>query len=159
LQRGMVQEDTSMKAVIQRVSSASLVIDGAVHAAIGQGFVVLVGIEEGDTATDQGMIADKIAHLRVFADEAGKMNVALADIQGEVRMVPNFTLAGDCRKGRRPSFDHAMKPPEARPAFDRLVEEIRRLQPSLRVVTGVFGADMKITLTNDGPVTLLLNSR
>jgi len=148
-----------MKAVLQRVSSATLHISGVEHARIGRGFVVLLGVEEGDTPIDRAYISDKIANLRVFADEAGKMNKALADVSGAILIVPNFTLAGDCRKGRRPSFDRAMKPPEAKAEFEAVAAEISRLAPTVPVQTGVFGADMQITLVNDGPVTLLLDSR
>lgn len=148
-----------MKAVIQRVTSASLHIGGAQHANIGRGFVVLLGIEIGDSPVDRAFIAEKTAHLRIFADEAGKMNRSLTDIKGSVLLVPNFTLAGDCRRGRRPSFENAMKPPESNMEFEAVAAAIRAHVPDVAVVLGVFGADMQITLLNDGPVTLLLDSK
>lgn len=148
-----------MKAVIQRVASASLHIAGVEHASISRGFVVLLGIETGDTPADRAYIAEKVAHLRVFADDAGKMNRSLTDIAGQILLVPNFTLAGDCRKGRRPSFENAMKPPESNVEFEAVAAAIRAQIPTVPVKLGVFGADMQIVLTNDGPVTLLLDSR
>lgn len=148
-----------MKAVLQRVTSASLRIGSVEHASIQRGFLVLLGIEVGDSETDRAFIAEKVAHLRLFADDAGKMNRSLSDIQGEILLVPNFTLAGDCRKGRRPSFDRAMKPPESSTEFEAVAAAIRAHVPAVPVKLGVFGADMQITLTNDGPVTLLLDSR
>lgn len=148
-----------MKAIIQRVTAASLHIGGIEHAGIGRGFVVLLGIEVGDTPSDRTYIAEKIAHLRVFADEAGKMNRSLTDVGGSILLVPNFTLAGDCRKGRRPSFDNAMKPPESNAEFEAVASALRAQIPTVPIKLGVFGADMQITLVNDGPVTLLLDSK
>lgn len=147
-----------MKAVIQRVSSARLE-SGEVLREVGVGFVVLVGIEVGDTAEDRAWIAGKIAQLRVFEDEAGKMNRAVGEVGGSVLLVPNFTLAGDCRKGRRPSFDGAMPPEAAGPEFERLAASLRESAAGVRVEVGVFRAHMRVTIVNDGPVTLLLDSR
>jgi len=155
--RGTREGVFGMKAVIQRVSGATLTIGGVEHARIGRGFVVLLGVEVGDEEVDRAYVAEKIAVLRVFADEAGKMNLALADVGGEVLLAPNFTLAGDCRKGRRPSFDGAMKPPEAKAMFERVAAGISAAGVVVR--TGVFGADMQVSLTNDGPITLWLDSR
>jgi D-tyrosyl-tRNA(Tyr) deacylase len=146
-----------MKAVVQRVSSASLQIDGSLVSRIGGGLLVLAAVEEGDTDGDRDWMAEKLANLRVFADEAGKMNRSVRELGGEMLLVSNFTVAGDARKGRRPSFDHAMKPPAAEAAFDSLAEAVRAR--GVPVLTGVFGAHMHVTLVNDGPVTLVLDSR
>ncbi|MCL4741548.1 MAG: D-tyrosyl-tRNA(Tyr) deacylase [Phycisphaerales bacterium] len=146
-----------MKCVVQRVSGASLDADGAPRAVIGAGLVVLVAVVEGDAERDLDWTADKVARLRVFEDDAGKMNLSLLDTGGEVLLVPNFTVAGDARKGRRPSFDGAMRPPEAAAAFDALADALRGR--GVRVETGVFGAHMQVRLVNDGPVTLVLDSR
>jgi D-tyrosyl-tRNA(Tyr) deacylase len=153
-----------MKAVVQRVLGARLEIGGAVHASIGRGLVVLLGVEEGDAEADRVYIADKIANLRVFSDEARKMNLSVQDVRAGVLMVPNFTLAGDCRKGRRPSFDRAMKPPMAKAEFDAVCAAVRAVGGAaggaeIPVAEGVFGADMLVRIDNDGPVTLWLDSR
>lgn len=145
-----------MRAVVQRVSEATLSIGGALHAQIGPGLVALIGIERTDTAHDRARMADKIAQLRVFTDESGRMNRSVLDIAGQVLAVPNFTVAGSTRKGRRPSFDAAMRPPQAQDEFDALVAAL--VDHGVRVGTGVFGADMAVTLTNDGPVTLIVQS-
>lgn len=151
-----------MRAVVQRVTSARLEArlapdDRPTECAIGPGLVVLVGIEKSDTEADREWMAEKIVNLRVFEDDAGKMNRSVLDTKGSILLVPNFTVAGDCRKGRRPSFDNAMAPGEAAPEFDRLVEKVRAL--GVTVETGVFRAHMLVSLTNDGPVTLLVDSR
>lgn len=148
-----------MRSVVQRVSEASLTIDGTVHAAIPPplgGMVVLVGLEESDTSIERDWMAQKIAHLRIFHDAEGKMNLSVLDIGGTVMLVPNFTVAGDAQRGRRPSFDRAMKPPMAAEEFARLIEAVRTICP--RVTHGVFQADMKVSLVNDGPVTIILAS-
>jgi len=146
-----------MRAVVQRVGEARVAIEGRAVAAIGPGLLVLVGAEEGDTPADADYIARKVAELRVFEDDAGKMNRSVEEVGGSVLVVSQFTLYGDCRKGRRPSFDRAMKPDAAR----RLVEQVCELlrQRGLRVETGEFGAMMDVALVNRGPVTLLLDSR
>lgn len=151
-----------MKAVVQRVSSARVEsrlvpTDQPAVRSIGPGLLVLVGIEKGDTPADRDYLADKLVNLRIFEDDSGKMNRSVLDTKGSVLLVPNFTLAGDCRKGRRPSFDSAMPPAEASPEFDRLAERIRSL--GVPVETGVFRAHMLVSLVNDGPVTLLVDSR
>lgn len=146
-----------MRCVIQRVSEASLDADGTPHAAIGAGLVVLVAVVEGDTERDRDWTAEKVAHLRVFEDDAGKMNRSALEVGAGVLLVPNFTLAGDARKGRRPSFDAAMRPPGAAAAFDALADALRARGVPVR--TGVFGAHMQVRLVNDGPVTLVLDSR
>ncbi len=149
-----------MKAVVQRVSRASLTVDGVERAAVTAetgGLVVLVGLEATDGASDRAWMADKVVNLRIFSDAEGKMNRSVLDAGGGVMLVPNFTLAGSAQRGRRPSFDRAMKPERSEGEFALLVEEVRRLCP--RVSAGVFRAHMDVALTNDGPVTILLDSR
>lgn len=145
-----------MKAVVQRVSQASVSCDGTVTGSIGRGLVVLAAVEEGDTDSNRDWMADKLVHLRVFADPQGKMNLSVQDIGGAILLVSNFTVAGDTRKGRRPGFDRAMKPPAAAGMFTALVERVRSL--GVRVETGVFGGDMLVSLVNDGPVTLVIST-
>ena len=146
-----------MRAVVQRVTQASVSVAGERKGAIGQGFMVLIGVEEGDTDADLRYIADKVPHLRVFEDENGKMNRSLMDIGGEILAVSQFTLLGDARGGRRPSFIGAARPETANPLYEQLVADWR--SRSIPVATGVFGADMQVSLVNDGPVTILLDSR
>lgn len=147
-----------MRAVVQRVSRASLTVDDRAVAAIGApgGLVVLAGLEERDTADDRRWMAEKIANLRVFADGQGRMNLGVLEVGGSVLMVPNFTVAGDATRGRRPSFDNAMRPPRAQEEFALLVAAVRAHCP--RVCEGVFGAHMHVELVNDGPVTIVLQS-
>jgi D-tyrosyl-tRNA(Tyr) deacylase len=145
-----------MRAVVQRVTSASVAVEGTVAGAIGQGLLVLVGAGRDDAPADVEWIASKVRELRVFSDEAGKMNRSLVDIGGSALLVSQFTVYGDCRKGRRPSFDAAAPAEVGRTHFDHLVRTLR--ESGLRVETGVFGAAMQVTLVNDGPVTLLLDS-
>ena len=145
-----------MKAVVQRVKSASVTVDGEVKGSISQGLMVLVGIGRDDTVKDAEWIADKIVNLRIFETEEGKMDKSLLDIGGELLLVSQFTLYGDCRKGRRPSFSDAMEADKARAFFEKFVE-IARTKVA-RVETGVFQAMMDVALINDGPVTLLLDS-
>lgn len=146
-----------MRAVVQRVSEASVEVDGAIVGSIGCGFLVLLGVGEEDTDDDLEYMIDKILNLRVFEDSAGKMNLSLLDVGGEILVVSQFTLYGDCRKGRRPSFTHSASPDVAEPMYLRLVDEI--CARGVRVATGVFGAMMSVRLCNDGPVTLLIDSR
>ncbi|GJQ31103.1 MAG: D-aminoacyl-tRNA deacylase [Phycisphaerae bacterium] len=146
-----------MRTVVQRVTSASVVVEGRAVAEIGRGLLALVGLEAGDDDATLAWTAEKLAFLRVFEDGAGKMNLAAGEIGGSILLVPNFTVAGSAAKGRRPSFDGAMKPDQARPMFERLVEAVRA--HGVPVQAGVFGADMAVTLVNDGPVTLILDSR
>lgn len=146
-----------MRAVIQRVEKASVSVEGEIKGQIGAGFLVLIGVEEGDGDADFKYIADKVPNLRVFEDEQGKMNRSLLDVGGEVLAVSQFTLLGDARGGRRPSFITAARPETADPMYERLVAEWRAR--GIRVETGVFGAHMKVALVNDGPVTILLDSR
>lgn len=146
-----------MRAVIQRVEQASVSVEGEIRGQIGAGFLVLIGVEEGDGDADFKYIADKVPNLRVFEDEQGKMNRSLLDVGGEVLAVSQFTLLGDARGGRRPSFITAARPETADPMYERLVADWR--VRGIRVETGVFGAHMKVALVNDGPVTILLDSR
>ena len=146
-----------MRAVIQRVERASVSVEGEIRGQIGAGFLVLIGVEEGDGDADFRYIAEKVPNLRVFEDEQGKMNRSLLDVGGELLAVSQFTLLGDARGGRRPSFITAARPETADPMYERLVAEWRAR--GIRVETGVFGAHMKVSLVNDGPVTILLDSR
>lgn len=146
-----------MRAVVQRVAHASVTVDSRGVASIGAGLLVLVGVGHGDTDADANYLAAKVRGLRVFEDEHGKMNLDVGDVGGSVLAVSQFTLFGDCRKGRRPSFVAAMEPDAAATVFEKFVQELRAL--GVEVGTGVFGADMKVELLNDGPVTLLIDSR
>lgn len=145
-----------MRAVVQRVNRAAVKADGAAAAEIGRGLMVLLGVKSGDSEGDARYIAEKIAHLRVFEDSEGKMNLSLGEAGGEVLLVSQFTLYGDCRKGRRPSFTLAAPPQEAEPLYLLVAEKLRAL--GLTVKTGCFGAHMEVEIFNDGPVTLLLDS-
>ena len=146
-----------MRAVIQRVSRARVVIEGREHSSINAGVLVLLGVEKGDTPADAATLAKKIAELRIFEDDAGKMNRSILDTHGEILAVSQFTLLGDCRKGRRPSFDDAASPDEARKLYEAFVEDVRL--SGVSVATGVFQAMMDIDLVNQGPVTFILDSR
>ena len=146
-----------MRAVIQRVERASVSVEGEIRGQIGAGFLVLIGVEAGDGDADFRYIAEKVPNLRVFEDEQGKMNRSLLDVGGELLAVSQFTLLGDARGGRRPSFITAARPETADPMYERLVADWRAR--GIRVETGVFGAHMKVSLVNDGPVTILLDSR
>lgn len=143
-----------MKAVIQRVTSASVTVDNRVVGEIGQGLLVLLGIEKGDQQAQADWLAEKIVTLRVFEDEHGKMNRSLVDVGGAVLAVSQFTLAGNCAKGRRPSFDTAAPPDIGKLRYEQFIEALRQLQ--LPVETGIFQADMQVALVNDGPVTFIL---
>ncbi len=145
-----------MKAVVQRVSEASVSIAGKTVGAIGKGFLILLGITGDDTLELCAYLAEKCAGLRVFTDENDKMNLSLQDVAGEVLVVSQFTLYGDCRKGKRPSFIAAARPETAIPLYERFVAELR--DRDLHVETGEFGADMAVSLVNDGPVTLILDT-
>jgi len=145
-----------VRAVVQRVTQASVEIDGAVVGAIGAGLVVLLGVKPGDDQRAIDFLAEKIANLRIFPDDDGKMNRSLIDVGGAALVVSQFTLYGDCRKGRRPSFIDAAPPELAEPLYERFVARMREI--GLKVETGRFAADMKVGLTNDGPVTLIVDS-
>jgi D-aminoacyl-tRNA deacylase len=146
-----------VRAVVQRVTQASVAVAGEVRGAVGRGFMVLVGVEAGDGEADARYIADKVAGLRVFEDAAGKMNLALGDVGGAILAVSQFTLLGDARGGRRPGFTAAARPDVADPLYERVVADWRAR--GFQVETGVFGADMAVSLINDGPVTIMLDSR
>ena len=145
-----------MRAVIQRVSRASVRINENTTGQIGHGLVVLLGIRSEDTVRDLQWLADKIVHLRIFGDDEGKMNRSLADIDGEMLIVSQFTIYGDCRKGRRPGYSNAAPPEIAEPLYQQFIEAVASQQIS--VATGTFRAAMEVELVNDGPVTLLLDS-
>ncbi len=146
-----------MRAVIQRVTSARVEVDQTITGSIAQGLVVLLGVAAGDTEKDLNYLVDKIINLRIFEDEEGKMNLSLAQIEGELLAVSQFTLLADCRKGRRPGFSAAAPPESARQLYDLFVDQVR--QRGITVGCGVFQADMQVHLVNDGPVTMMLDSR
>jgi len=146
-----------MRAVVQRVSSARVVIDGKEHSRIGRGMLVLLGVEKEDNEEDARALARRLVELRIFEDDAGKMNRPITETSGSVLAVSQFTLLGDCRKGRRPSFDDAAQPAIARELYERFVAEVSAL--GVPVATGVFQAMMDVELTNQGPVTFILDSR
>ncbi len=147
-----------MRAVIQRVSSASVDVDGGKNAKIGMGFMILVGIEDADGQEDIEWLCKKISGLRVFDDDEGRMNLSLNDIDGEVLVVSQFTLHASTKKGNRPSYIKAAKPDVAIPLYEQFVRQIEMLLKK-PVKTGEFGAYMKISLVNDGPVTILMDSK
>lgn len=146
-----------MKAVLQRVLSASVSVDGEIVGKCGQGLFVLLGVIEGDTSLDAQILAKKVCELRIFCDENDKMNLSLLQVGGQMLVVSNFTLGADCTHGRRPSFTGAMEPEGANALYEEFVSLCRAQGVSAE--TGVFGADMRITQTDDGPVTILLDSR
>lgn len=146
-----------MRAVVQRVTDADVSVDNKITGAIGKGYVVLLGVEEGDSEADAEYMAEKIAGLRVFEDNEGKMNLSLMDIGGAVLSVSQFTLLADARKGRRPSFVRAARPEEANRLYIYFNEKVR--EKGIRVAEGVFQAEMLVRINNDGPVTILLDSR
>ncbi len=143
-----------MRALLQRVSSASVTVDGRITGQIKRGYVILLGVTYSDTEAEADWLANKIAGLRLFEDREGKMNLSLFDVGGSVLVVSQFTLYGDARKGRRPSFTHAARPEQAEPLVDYFGNELRRR--GLTVATGIFGAMMQVEIHNDGPVTLML---
>lgn len=145
-----------MRCVIQRVTEASVTIDGEMVGRCGKGFLVLIGVHVDDTEKDLKYMADKVPKLRVFEDDAGKMNLSLKDIGGEILAVSQFTLYGDARGGNRPSFITAARPEKANPMYEQLVQAWR--DQGIHVETGRFGADMKVALVNDGPVTIMMDS-
>ncbi|MEG0985792.1 MAG: D-aminoacyl-tRNA deacylase [Clostridia bacterium] len=146
-----------MRAVVQRVAFAKVVVAGETVGEIGKGFMVLVGAEEGDGDKDRQYIEDKLSGLRVFEDEAGKMNLSVADVGGSILLVSQFTLLGDARHGRRPSFSRAARPEDAAPMLEEMAQALA--QRGIPVATGRFRTHMEVSLVNDGPVTLLLDSR
>jgi len=146
-----------MRAVVQRVQRGSVTVNGEVVGRIGQGLVVLLGVGRGDTADDARYLADKICQLRIFDDEQGKLNLSVQDVGGGILAISQFTLYGDCRKGRRPGYSEAAPPAEARELYEVFVQ--RLICQGLPTATGVFQEHMVVEIINDGPVTLLLDSR
>ena len=145
-----------MRAVVQRVTQASVTVDGELLGRIGKGFMILLGVADGDTVQVAEKMADKICRLRIFEDENGKMNRGLQDIGGSILSISQFTLYADCKRGRRPGFEKAARGDFAQPMYHAFNEELRTY--GIHVETGIFGADMKVDLLNDGPVTILLDS-
>ena len=143
-----------MKALLQRVKSAGVSIGGKSYSSIEQGLLILLGVEKGDTETEAAWLAQKIINLRIFEDSAGKMNLSVQDIKGELLIVSQFTLAGDTSRGNRPGFDTAARPEVAKPLYEYMVNKLSN--SGLKVATGVFQADMQVSLINDGPVTFML---
>ena len=143
-----------MRAVVQKVSSSKVTVDEEVVGQINQGLMVLLGVTHDDTSKDVDYMVDKVTNLRIFEDEDGKMNLSLKDVDGEVLAVSQFTLYGDARRGRRPSFSDAARPEVANPLYEEFVEKIKK--QGINVGTGQFGAHMMVDLTNDGPVTILI---
>ncbi len=147
-----------MRAVLQRVSEAACRVDGEVTGQIGTGFLILLGIEDADTADDLQWLAQKIVNMRIFSDENGLMNKALADVDGEILLISQFTLFAQTKKGNRPSFLRAAKPDRAIPLYEQMIAALTELTGK-PTATGIFGADMKISLVNDGPVTIIIDTK
>ncbi|WP_313002104.1 D-aminoacyl-tRNA deacylase [Chryseobacterium gleum] len=145
-----------MKVVIQRVSEASVKVEGKIVGEIGKGLMLLVGVDENDEKTDADWLVQKVLNLRIFGDEEDKLNLSVKDISGEILCISQFTLIADYKKGNRPSFIKAAKPDKAVPLFDYFKEEISK--SGLKTESGIFGADMKVSLINDGPVTIVMDS-
>jgi D-aminoacyl-tRNA deacylase len=146
-----------MRAIVQRVTSSSVSVDGKIIGEIGLGFNVLIGISKDDTLEDLKYIKDKVINLRVFQDENDKMNLSLLDVKGEILVISQFTLYGDCRKGRRPNFMEAQGGDESLKLYEEFLELLKT--SDLKVESGEFGAEMKVQIDNDGPVTILLDSK
>jgi D-tyrosyl-tRNA(Tyr) deacylase len=147
-----------MRAVLQRVTQASCTVDGEVTGTIDTGFLVLLGIEDADALADLDWLAQKIIGMRVFGDENGMMNKALADVGGDILLISQFTLFASTKKGNRPGFTRAARPDVAIPLYEKMIEKLSALLGK-KVKTGIFGADMKIALLNDGPVTILIDTK
>lgn len=147
-----------MKIVLQRVSEASVKVEGEIVGKINAGLLLLIGIDEEDEKTDADWLIKKVIDLRIFSDDEGKMNHSVKDISGEILCISQFTLLADYKKGNRPSYIKAAKPEKAIPLFDYFREEIKK-QSNLKIESGIFGADMKVSLINDGPVTIVLDSK
>lgn len=146
-----------MRVVIQRVSEASVTIDSQITSQISKGFMILVGICTEDNLEDIQWLTQKIVNLRVFGDEKGKMNLSITDIKGEILLISQFTLFASTKKGNRPSFIQSAKPEIAVPLYEQLIESLKAT--GIEIKTGTFGADMKVSLTNDGPVTIIIDSK
>lgn len=147
-----------MRLVIQRVSEASVTIDGSIRGAIARGFMILVGIEQADTTEDVDWLVQKVVNMRIFPDEEGKMNCSLTDVGGGLLIISQFTLHASTKKGNRPGFIQAARPELAIPLYERFIESCRNAGVQ-QVETGIFGADMKVALVNDGPVTIVIDSK
>ncbi|TSD64777.1 D-tyrosyl-tRNA(Tyr) deacylase [Inquilinus sp. KBS0705] len=147
-----------MRAILQRVTEASCKVEGNITGQIGIGFLVLLGIEDADTEEDLQWLAQKIAGMRVFGDENGLMNKALADVGGEILLISQFTLFAQTKKGNRPSFIKAARPDKAIPLYEKMITTLDALTGK-KTATGIFGADMKISLVNDGPVTIIMDTK
>jgi D-aminoacyl-tRNA deacylase len=147
-----------MRAVIQRVSEAMVKVNGEITGSIQKGLLVLVGIEDADTTEDIQWLSGKIVNMRIFDDAAGVMNVSLKDIDGDILLVSQFTLHASTKKGNRPSYSRASKPPFAIPMYERLIDQLS-MDVGKPVQTGIFGADMKVSLLNDGPVTIVMDTK
>lgn len=147
-----------MRIVVQRVSEASVTISEKIHGAIQQGFVLLVGIEHEDHSSDADWLIQKIVGMRIFSDNEGKMNLSIKDIEGSFLVISQFTLHASTKKGNRPSFTQAARPETAIPLYNYFVDELKK-QTQSNVSTGIFGADMKVALINDGPVTIVIDSK
>lgn len=145
-----------MRALIQRVKSASVTVDGKIIGEIQQGLLILLGMCHEDHAGQLPWLVEKLIHLRIFSDEAGKMNRSVQDVDGSLLVVSQFTLYGDCRTGRRPSFTNSLAPDQAKILYEQLVDQLRHKIGNEKVQTGEFGAEMQVELINDGPVTFLL---
>ena len=147
-----------MRAVLQRVTEASCKVEGKITGEIKLGFLVLLGIEEADTDDDLNWLANKITGMRVFGDENGLMNKAMADVDGEILLISQFTLFAQTKKGNRPSFIKAARPDKAIPMYEQMIKALETLTGK-KIATGIFGADMKISLVNDGPVTVIMDTK
>ena len=145
-----------MRLVVQRVDNASVTIENELFSSIGQGYLILFGAEKGDTKQQADWLANKVGVLRCFSDENGKMNLSIKDIQGEILIVSQFTLAGDVKKGTRPSFDKAMPPTEANEMYEYFISKVK--EQNIPVKTGIFGAHMEVNLLNNGPVTFVIDA-
>ena len=146
-----------MKALVQRVKNASVTINNELYSSINKGLLIFLGVEKNDTKENADWLVNKLLKLRIFEDENDKMNFSISDIEGEILVVSQFTLAGDCKKGTRPSFDSAMPPKEANELYEYFVSELKK--SNLKIKTGVFQAMMDIALVNDGPVTFMLEKQ
>ncbi|HEX3384984.1 MAG TPA: D-aminoacyl-tRNA deacylase [Mucilaginibacter sp.] len=147
-----------MRAVLQRVTRANCIVDNKITGEIGIGFLVLLGVEDADTMDDLQWLAQKIASMRVFGDENGLMNKSLADVDGDILLISQFTLFAQTKKGNRPGFIRAAKPDKAIPMYEQMIKTLEELTGK-KVATGIFGADMKISLLNDGPVTIIMDTK
>ncbi|MBS1530068.1 MAG: D-tyrosyl-tRNA(Tyr) deacylase [Bacteroidetes bacterium] len=147
-----------MRAIIQRVTQANCKVDDKITGEIGIGFLVLLGVEDADTMDDLQWLAQKIASMRVFGDENGLMNKSLADVNGDILLISQFTLFAQTKKGNRPGFTRAARPDKAIPMYEAMIKELEQLSGK-KVATGIFGADMKISLLNDGPVTIIMDTK